>query len=144
MDARSFIAVVLAGSELTSRTIVHPTLWKLDHHAQVRAEKLIYRRFASIDPFLMTFTVIACLVAAGGLAGHDETLALIAGICFAGMLAITLIANMPIDLRRPALGRAARRPRRMAAPTPTMGPDTHPPRRARQRRVHPHHTRRPR
>ena len=47
MDARSFIALLLAGvltgSELTSWGIVHPTLWKLDHAEQVRAEKLMYR-----------------------------------------------------------------------------------------------------
>lgn len=103
MDVRSLIAVllagVLAGSELTSWGIVHPTLWKLDHRAQVRAEKLMYRRFASIDPFLMTATIVACLVAAGGLHGRSGTVALVAGICFAGMLAITLIGNMPINVR---------------------------------------------
>jgi hypothetical protein len=64
MEVVSFIAVLLAGllagSELTSWGIVHPTLWKLDHRAQVRAEKLVYRRLASVDPFLMTATVIAC------------------------------------------------------------------------------------
>jgi len=91
MDVRSLIAVllagVLAGSELTSWGIVHPTHWKLDHRAQVRAEKLMYRRFASIDPFLMTATIVACLVAAGGLHGRSGTVALVAGICFAGMLA---------------------------------------------------------
>ena len=103
MDARSFAAVVLAGllagSELTSWGIVHPTLWKLDHRAQVRAEKLMYRRFASVDPFLMTATVVACFVAAGALDGRSATLALAAGGCFALMLAITLLANMPINLR---------------------------------------------
>ena len=103
MDARSFIAVVLAGlltgSELTSRLVVHPTLWKLAHDEQVRAEKLMYRRFGSIDPFLMSATVAACLVAAGGLHGGSATLALIAGGCYAVMLAITLIGNMPINLR---------------------------------------------
>jgi Domain of unknown function (DUF1772) len=103
VDARSFIAVVLAGllagSELTSWAIVHPTLWKLEHEAQVRAEKLIYRRFAGIDPFLMTATVIACFVAAGGLSGGSATLAFAAGGCFACMLAITLIGNMPLNMR---------------------------------------------
>lgn len=103
MDARSFVAVVLAGvlcgSELTSRIVVHPTLWKLDHAAQVRAEKLMYRRFGSIDPFLMTATVVACFVAFGSLSGDDATLALIAAICFGVMLAITLTGNMPINLR---------------------------------------------
>ena len=70
MDGRSFSAVVLAGvltgSELTSWGIVHPTLWKLDYNAQVRAEKLIYKRFGSIDPFLMTATTVACFIAASG------------------------------------------------------------------------------
>jgi hypothetical protein len=67
MDARGVIAVLLAGvltgSELTSWGIVHPTLWKLNHAEQVHAEKLMYRRFASIDPFVMTATIVACFVA---------------------------------------------------------------------------------
>ncbi len=103
MDVRSVIAVLLAGmlagSELTSWGVVHPTLWRLDHQAQVRAEKLIYRRFAMVDPFLMTATVVACFVAAGGLDGTSTTLALAAGACFAGMLTITLVGNMPLNLR---------------------------------------------
>jgi hypothetical protein len=103
MDVASFVAVLLAGvltgSELTSWGIVHPTLWKLDHEAQVRAEKLTYRRFASVDPFLMTATVVACFIAAGVLDGNSATLALAAGVCFASMLAITLVGNMPINLQ---------------------------------------------
>jgi uncharacterized membrane protein len=103
MDARSFIAILLAGvltgSELTSWGIVHPTLWKLEHKEQVRAEKLIYRRFGSIDPFVMTATIAACFVAAAGLHGRSSTLALLAGSCYAIMLAITLIGNMPINIR---------------------------------------------
>jgi hypothetical protein len=103
MDAASLIAVLLAGllagSELTSWGVVHPILWKLDHAAQVRAEKLAYRRFASIDPFLMTATVTACFVTAKTLDGGSATLALAAGGCFAAMLAITLIGNMPLNLR---------------------------------------------
>jgi Domain of unknown function (DUF1772) len=103
MDARSFIAEILAGllagSELTSWGMVHPTLWKLEHGAQVRAEKLMYRRFASVDPFLMTATVVACFVAAAALDGSSATFALAAGACFACMLAITLAGNMPINLK---------------------------------------------
>jgi hypothetical protein len=76
-----------------------PGLWKVDHREQVRAEKLMYRRFASVDPFLMTGTVIACFVAAADLDGSSARLALGAGACFALMLAITLIGNMPINLR---------------------------------------------
>lgn len=103
MDARSLVAILLAGllagSELTSWGIVHPTLWKLDYREQVRAEKLMYRRFASIDPLLMTAAIVACFVAAGGLDGSSATLALAAGICFGGMFAITLVGNMPINVR---------------------------------------------
>jgi len=103
VDAASLVAVLLAGllagSELTSRLIVHPTLWKLGHREQVRAEKLMYRRFASIDPFLMSSTVVACFVAAGQLHGDSAALAAAGGGCFAAMLAITLIGNMPINVR---------------------------------------------
>ena len=103
MDGRSFIAVLLAGiltgSELTSWGIVHPTLWKLDHSEQVRAEKLMYRRFASIDPFVMTATIVACFLAATGLDGRWATLAIASGVCYALMLAITLVGNMPINVR---------------------------------------------
>jgi hypothetical protein len=103
MDGRSFSAVVLSGvltgSELTSWGIVHPTLWKLDHSAQVRAEKLVYKRFGSIDPFLMTATTAACYVAGSGLRGRSATQALAAGSCYTAMLGITLIGNMPINLR---------------------------------------------
>jgi hypothetical protein len=103
MDARSFSAVVLAGiltgSELTSWGIVHPILWKLEYRPQVRAEKLVYKRFGSIDPFLMTATTAACFIAASGLHGRPATLAVTAGGSYTAMLAITLIGNMPINLR---------------------------------------------
>jgi Domain of unknown function (DUF1772) len=93
------LAGLLAGSELTSWAMVHPTLWRLEHQAQVRAEKLMYARFARIDPFLMTGTVVACLVAAGALDGRAARLTLAGGLCFAVMLGITLVGNMPINLR---------------------------------------------
>jgi hypothetical protein len=37
------LAGLLAGSELTSRLVVHPALWRLPHDAEVKAEKAIYR-----------------------------------------------------------------------------------------------------
>jgi anthrone oxygenase-like protein len=103
MDGRRLGAVVLAGvltgSELTSQAIVHPALWKLNYPEQVRAEKLVYKRFGSIDPFLMTATTTACFIAASSLRGRAATLALAAGGSYSTMLAITLIGNMPINLR---------------------------------------------
>ena len=92
------LAGLLAGSELTSRLIVHPTLWRLPHDAQVKAEKLMYRRFASIDPFLMTATVVACFAAAADEHGGAATLTFAAAGCFTVMLTMTLVLNMPINL----------------------------------------------
>ncbi len=92
------LAGLLAGSELTSRLIVHPALWRLPHDAQVKAEKLMYRRFASIDPFLMTATVVACFAAAANENGGAATLTFAAAGCFAVMLTMTLVLNMPINV----------------------------------------------
>jgi hypothetical protein len=92
------LAGVLAGSELTSRVIVHPALWRLPHDAEVKVEKLIDRRLGSIDPFLMTATVIACSAAAADEHGGATTVTFAAVGCFAVMLGITLALNMPIDL----------------------------------------------
>ena len=47
----------------------------------------------------MTATTAACFVAASGLHGRPQALAFGAGGCYATMLAITLIGNMPINLR---------------------------------------------
>jgi hypothetical protein len=92
------LAGLLAGSELTSRVIVHPVLWRLSHDAQVRAEKLMYRRFGSIDPFLMTATVAVCFAAAAAEHGASATLTFAAAGCFAVMLAMTLALIMPINV----------------------------------------------
>jgi uncharacterized membrane protein len=96
--ASLLLAGLLAGSELTSRLIVHPALWRLPHEAQVKAEKLIYRRFGSIDPFLMTATVVVCFAAAANEDGGAATLTFAAAGCLAVMLAMTLVLNMPINL----------------------------------------------
>jgi hypothetical protein len=92
------LAGILTGSELTSRLIVHPVLWRLPHDAQVKAEKLMYKRFGSIDPFLMTATVVVCFAAAAAQHGRASTLTFAAAACFALMLAMTLTLNMPINL----------------------------------------------
>ncbi len=103
MDVRPSLAVllsgVLTGSELTSWGIVHPTLWKLDDRAQVRAEKLMYKRFGSVDPLLQPAAIAACFIAARGLGGRRAVLANLAGASYTAMVAITLAGNMPINLR---------------------------------------------
>jgi hypothetical protein len=74
-------------------------VWKLKPRKQVGAEKLVYKRFGSIDPFLVTATTAACFVAASGPRGRSATLALTAGGCHTTMLAITLIGMFPINVR---------------------------------------------
>jgi uncharacterized membrane protein len=96
--AALLLAGLLAGSELTSRLIVHPALWRLPHDAQVKAEKAMYRRFALVDPFLMTATIIACFAAAASEHGTASALTFAAAGCFTAMLTITLVLNMPINL----------------------------------------------
>lgn len=96
--AALILAGLLAGSELTSRLIVHPALWRLSHDAQVKAEKAVYRRFASVDPFLMTATVIVCFAAAAAEHGTAAALTFAAAGCFTLMLTMTLALNMPINL----------------------------------------------
>jgi hypothetical protein len=59
----------------------------------------VYKRFGSVDPFLMSATTAACFVAASGRHGRSQALALTAGGCYTAMLAITLIGNMPINVR---------------------------------------------
>ena len=65
----------------------------------MRAEKLFYRRFATIDPFLMTLTIIACFVSASGADSPASSLAAAAGVAFSVMLSMTLVGNVPINLR---------------------------------------------
>jgi Domain of unknown function (DUF1772) len=96
--ATLLLAGLLAGSELTSRVIVHPALWRLPHDAQVKAEKLMYRRFGTIDPFLMTATVIVSWIAAADQHGGASTLTFAAAGCFTLMLGMTLVLNMPINV----------------------------------------------
>jgi hypothetical protein len=134
-DLRPFTAVLLSGlltgSELTSWGIVHPTLWKLDHQEQVHAERLMYRRFGTVDPFLQTATIAACFVAASGLRGRRSILGLLAGASYSAMLAITLIGNMPINLRVFRWDEQRERSRHLASTETALGP---PPQR-------PHHAR---
>ncbi len=103
MEALPSIAVVLSGlltgSELTSWAIVHPTLWKLEDREQIHAEKLMYQRFGTVDPFLQPAATAACFIAARGLRGRRAVLANLAGAGYTAMVAITLTGNMPINLR---------------------------------------------
>jgi len=139
MDARPFSAVVLSGvltgSELTSWGIVHPTLWKLEHNAQVRAEKLVYKRFGSIDPFLMTRDdrrVLRRRLGSARPIGNARARRRRLLQRDARDHADREHADQPTRL---PLGRGPRRPGGMAASAPTLGPTPQHPHTARRRRI---------
>ena len=101
-DGVLFVGTLLAGSlagmELGSWAVVHPAMWRLEHMEQVHAEKALYRRFGLVQAPQMALTVTLSGIAAGVLHGHPRTLATAATGCFAGMLALTFVGNMPINV----------------------------------------------
>lgn len=58
----------------------------------------MYRRFGTIDPFLMTATVILSWIAAADQHGGASMLTFAAAGCFTLMLGMTLVLNMPINI----------------------------------------------
>lgn len=94
------LAGSLAGNEFGTWVAVHPSLEKLSPPERIRAEQELTKRFGAIMPFWMSSTLVSCLaalVASRGSAGFRSTLA--GTVCFAGMLASTLIGNVPINNR---------------------------------------------
>ena len=99
------LAGVLTGNEWGGWVAVHPALDKLPASARLQAEQAVYRRYGRIMPFLMTATV-ASGIAAGSLrdgACLAGRLTRAATACYATMLAITLIGNIPLNKELVAL-----------------------------------------
>ena len=96
--ASTAVAGSLAGSELASWAVVHPAMWRLEHLEQVHAEKALYRRFGALQAPQMAAALALTGTAAATTGGRARTLAAGATGCFGAMLALTLAANMPINL----------------------------------------------
>ena len=97
-------AAVLTGNELGTWAVVHPALHKLPFRDEVRAEQAITRRYGYFMPGLMLLTIVSGFVAAGTLDGEAQTLLFSASGCFTAMLAITLVGNVPINVRTLGFG----------------------------------------
>jgi uncharacterized membrane protein len=94
------LAGMLAGNEFGTWAAVHPSLGKLDPAERIRAEQEITRRYAAIMPAWMGSTVFSSILAllfSRGTAGFRSTL--FGTVCFVGMLASTMIGNVPINDR---------------------------------------------
>jgi hypothetical protein len=67
---------------------------------RIRAEQEVTRRYAAIMPFWMPSVIVSCLPVLALSRGTSAFRSTLAGTaCFAGMLASTLIGNVPINNR---------------------------------------------
>ena len=90
-------AGVLTGNELGTFSVVHPAIQRLPFAEEVRAEQEITRRYGYVMPAVMTLAVASGVAAARD--GEERALTVAGTACYATMLAITLIGNVPINTR---------------------------------------------
>ena len=94
---------LLAGNELGTLVALHPALRVLPLPAQVAAERALTYRLRRIMPVAMTATLVVAVAVAVALAGDPGFgLGIVAAAALAIMLAITLVGNMPLNLRTEA------------------------------------------
>jgi uncharacterized membrane protein len=94
------LAGLLAGNELGTKVAVHPALERLGAPERIRAEQEVTRRYAAIMPLWMSSVVGTCGAVAALSRRTGAFLPTLAGTaCFAGMLASTLVGNVPINDR---------------------------------------------
>jgi hypothetical protein len=94
------LAGLLAGNEFGTKVALHPSLEKLSTPERIRAEQEVTRRYAAMMPFWMSSVIVSCLpVLALSRRTRAFPPALVGTVCFVGMLASTLIGNVPINNR---------------------------------------------
>ena len=94
------LAGLLAGNEFGTKVALHPSLERLSTPERIRAEQEVTRRYAAIMPFWMSSVIVSCLPVLALSRGTGAFRPTLAGTaCFAGMLASTLIGNVPINNR---------------------------------------------
>jgi uncharacterized membrane protein len=91
---------LLAGNEFGTKVAIHPSLERLSTPERIRAEQEVTRRYAAIMPFWMLSVIVSCLPVLALSRRTNAFLPALAGTtCFVGMLASTLIGNVPINNR---------------------------------------------
>lgn len=94
------LAGLLTGNELGGWVAVHPALDKLPPPTRLRAEQAVYARYGKIMPFLMTATVASGVLAASKTSDRASAyfrLTAAGSACYAAMLCVTLVGNVPIN-----------------------------------------------
>ncbi len=93
---------VLTGNEFGSWAGLHPALHELPQQAHVRSEQAVTRRYGKMMPTLMTGALVS-FVPVLSLSSDRRSLSflfgLVAMLCYATMLAITITGNIPINRR---------------------------------------------
>ncbi len=92
-------AGVLVGNELGTWAVVHPALHKLPFDHEVRAEQQVTKRYGYFMPALMLAAVTSSFAGAGLTSGQASSLLFAAGVLFTLMLLITLIGNVPLNVK---------------------------------------------
>ena len=94
------LAGLLVGNEFGTKVAIHPALEKLSMPQRIRAEQEVTRRYAAIMPFWMSSVIISCLPVLVLSRRTNALLPTAAGMaCFVGMLASTVMGNIPINNR---------------------------------------------
>ena len=90
---------LLTGNEVGTLAAVHPALHELPPSAHMQAEQAVTRRFGAIMPAVMVSAILShvpvLLLSRRRATGFPFTLTSLA--CYAGMLGITLLGNVPIN-----------------------------------------------
>jgi hypothetical protein len=94
------LAGLLVGNEFGTKVAIHPSLERLSTPERIRAEQEVTRRYAAIMPFWMSSVIVSCLPVLALSRGTPAFRPTLAGTaCFVGMLASTLLGNIPINNR---------------------------------------------
>lgn len=95
-----FLTGVLTGNEFGSWAVLHPALRELPQQAHVRSEQAVTRSYAKMMPALMTGALLS-FVPVLSLISDRRSLSFLSSLagmlCYATMLTITLIGNIPIN-----------------------------------------------
>jgi uncharacterized membrane protein len=96
------LAGLLTGHELATWAVVHPALYGLPRAAHIQAEAELVRRYRYTMPVAMVAVITACVALMRTVrrtSAARAQLALAASGCYAAMVAVTLMGNVPINLR---------------------------------------------
>jgi uncharacterized membrane protein len=100
--ANLFLTGVLTGNEFGSWAVLHPALRELPHQAHVCSEQAVTRRYGKMMPALMTGALLSFVLVLSLTSDRRSLsfrLGLVGMLCYATMLAITLVGNIPINRR---------------------------------------------